>query len=61
MRTFIGPSGRNCVLISTLWPSKVGLFVGNLFWVGQYKTPNFQIGRTNTILIQLNVIPKQLL
>ena len=33
IRTIIGSSGSDCVLI------KAGLFGGNLFWVGQYGHP----------------------
>ena len=41
MRTIIGSSGRDCVLITLfqLYASKAGLFEGNLFWVGQYDHP----------------------
>ena len=41
MRTIIGSSGRNCVLIILfqLYGSKAGLFEGNLFWVGQHDPP----------------------
>ena len=38
MRTIIGCSGKDCVLIILLqlYGSKAGLFGGNLFYVGQY-------------------------
>ena len=41
MRTIIGSSGRNFVLIILfqLYGSKAGLFEGNLFWVGQHDPP----------------------
>ena len=41
MRTIIGSSGRDCVLIILfqLYGSKAGLFEGNLFWVGQCELP----------------------
>ena len=54
MRTIIGSPGRDCVLIILfqLYGSKAGHFQGNLFWVGQYDSPNNHIGRkTNPILI----------
>ena len=51
MRTIIGSSGRECVLIILfqLYGSKAGRFESNLFWVGQYD-PNLHIGRANQIL-----------
>ena len=38
MRTIIGSSGRDCVLIILfqLYGSKAGFFEGNLLWMGQY-------------------------
>ena len=55
MRTIIGSSGRDCVLIILFqfYDSKARLFESNLFWVGQYDTKlNLHIGRrTNQILI----------
>ena len=38
MRTVIGSSGRDSVLINLLqlYGSKTGLFKSNLFWAGQY-------------------------
>ena len=38
MRTVIGSSGRDCVLIISfeLYGSNAGLFESNLFWVGHY-------------------------
>ena len=41
MRTIIGSSGRDCILIILfqIYGSKAGLFEGNLFWVGQYAPP----------------------
>ena len=38
MRTIIGSSGRDCVLIILfqLYGIKAGLFEGSLFYVGQY-------------------------
>ena len=53
-RTIIGLPGRDCVLITLfqLYGSKAGNFEGNLFWVGQYDSPNYHIGRkSNPILI----------
>ena len=43
MRTIIASSGRDSVLIILfqLYGSKVGLFEGNLFWMGQYDPPTF--------------------
>ena len=52
-------SRRDCVLIILfqLYGSKVGLFQGNLFWVGQYDPPKCSLGRkTDPMLIQLNTI-----
>ena len=50
--TIIGSSGtyncaHDCVLIRffRLYDSMAGLFEGNLFWVGQYDSPNFHNGR----------------
>ena len=42
MRTIIGSSGRDYVLIILfqLHGSKGGLFESNLFWVGQYDPPS---------------------
>ena len=54
MHTIIGSPGRNCVLITLfqLYGSKAGHFEGNLFWVGQYDSPNHHIGgKTNPILM----------
>ena len=53
MRAVIGPCGRDCVLIYLfqLDDPKVRLFEGNLFWVGEYNTPNLHIRRANTTLI----------
>ena len=54
MRTIIGYSGRDCVLIILfqLYGSKTGPFQVNLFWLGKYDPPNLHIGRrTNPILI----------
>ena len=58
MRTIVGFSGRDCVLIILfqLYGSKTRLSEGNLFWVGQYGTPscNLHTGRrTNLILNNL--------
>ena len=53
MRTIIGSSGRDCVLIID------GFFQGNLFWVSHYDIlpPNLHIGkRTNQILNNLSKI-----
>ena len=38
MRTIMGFSGRDCILIILfqLYGFKTGLFEGNLFWMGQY-------------------------
>ena len=61
MRTIIGSSGRDCVLIMLfqLYGSKTGLFEGNLFWMDQYYPPNLHIGRKNNpVLIYLNTILK---
>ena len=43
MRTNLGSSGRDCVLIILfqLYGSKAGLFEGNLLWPGQYDPPTF--------------------
>ena len=57
MRTIISSFRRDCVLIVLLSyfsfnGSKVGLFEGNLFWVGQYDPANHNIKRGfNLILI----------
>ena len=57
MRTIITSFRRDCVLIVLLSyfsfnGSKVGLFEGNLFWVGQYDPANHNIKRgSNLILI----------
>ena len=54
VRTIIGSSGRDCVLIIVfqLYGSKAGHFKGNLLWVHQYDPYNLHIGRkTNPILI----------
>ena len=63
MRTVIGSSGRDCVLIILfqLCVSKAGLFERNFFWVGHYDSLlNLNIGRrTNPILIKLNTILTQ--
>ena len=39
MRTIIGYSRRNCILITLfqLYSSRAGVFEGDLFWVGQYE------------------------
>ena len=50
----IGSSGKVCALIILfqLYGFKDGLFRDNLFWEGQYDTPNLHIGRkTNPILM----------
>ena len=41
MRTIVGSSGSDCVLIILLQlcGSKAWLFEGDLFWVGQYDSP----------------------
>ena len=41
MRTIIGSSGRDCVLIILFqyYGLKAGLFEHNLIWVGQYVPP----------------------
>ena len=41
MRLITGSSGRECVLIVLflLYCFKVGIFEGNLFWVGKYEPP----------------------
>ena len=41
MRTIIGSSGRDCVLIIffQLYGSRAGLFEDDLFWVGHYESP----------------------
>ena len=43
MRTIIGCSGSDCVLIVLLQldDPKAGLFEGNLFWVGHYNPLTF--------------------
>ena len=43
MRTTIGSSGSDCVLIILfqLYGSKAGLFEGHLFWVDQYDPQTF--------------------
>ena len=45
MPIMIGPSGRDCVLITLfqLYGSKAGLFEGNSFWVGQCDLPTFML------------------
>ena len=44
MRTIIGSSRRDCVLIIPfqLYGSKAGPFKDSLFWVGQYDLPHPQ-------------------
>ena len=46
-------SGQDCALITLfrLYDSKAGLFEGNLFWVGQYDTPNLHNGRRTSPII----------
>ena len=55
MRTIIGSSGRECVLIVLFQPygSKAGIFENNLLWVGQCDPPTFILEEK---LIQLVVI-----
>ena len=45
MPIMIGPSGRDCVLITLfqLYGSKAGLFEGNSFWVGQCDLLTFML------------------
>ena len=45
MRTTIGSSGRDCVLIMLfqLCDSKAWLFESDLFWVGQYDPQTFML------------------
>ena len=56
MRTTIGSSGRDCVLIILfqLCDSKAWLFESDLFWVGQYDPQTFML--EELIQYQYNVI-----
>ena len=63
MSIIVAFSGSDCVLIILFqrYGTKVGLFEGNFFWLGQYDNPNIHNGRTtNTMLMKLNEIPKEL-